>query len=562
MEHTLKIIVFSFLLLICVNKMNAQTICSISEQEMAYRIENCLLGYSGTRLEAANQKAIDDILKTIGITNANFVTKSCRNINNALAYYDIYQQIRYILIDEKFVYNLNPQNYKWSSVFVLAHEIAHHLSGHTVILTTDNNKKRQNELDCDKFAGFVIRKLGGSIENLKKVVISIPHAKDNTGSHPTLENRLASAIAGYNMGIEEEKSILNKYSKVLEEYFEKKLYEKSISLAREHFYDYLSSNEKSKLEESLNYYLKILGESSSNINVYVEIASVYALLLDYHNAEKYLKIAYSIKKQPEYLIDIYDYCLQYHIMNQEYISKPCNQYSKDLRKINYKSITNLESLKKLARFYSENKDYYQAEQILNFAVEIAGDIDTFPKLSELKIGSYLILVLSDIFSDLSIVQLRQSKYQIAYTNILKSLKLSNFTKDRRNISYDIGERADKYNNIVLLSNKAVLENRLGMWELSNKTYSEMGSIPRDMISRIFFTKGDNYYNLGEYSLAIKNYDIAIKHEQDEELLARYYYGRGMSKYKSGDIRGACSDFLVSSDKGDVLGNKAYKALCE
>lgn len=517
-------------------------------------------GYSGIKLESENQKSIDNILNTIGIANANFVTKSCKDIYNAFAYYDSYNKIRYIAVDENFIYNLNPKNYQWTSVFVLAHEIAHHLNGHTITGIKSDNERRQRELDCDKFAGFAIRKLGGSIESLKKAIKSIPHPKNNMGSHPTYERRLASALEGYKMGVEEEKNILKKYSAALEQYFEKRHYEKSLSLARENFFDYLLSNNKLKLEESLSNYLKVIGEAPNDASVYSEIASVYILLLDYHNAEIYTKKAYAINKRPEFLIDIYDCCTQYHIMNQEYISKPCNQHSEDLKKIDYKDIANIESLKKLARFYAKSGELFKAEQILNFAIEKSKE-QKIETLSNSQFSSYLILVLSDIYSDLSVIQLRQGQYQTAYTNILKSLELSKISSDKKSASYDMRERADKYNNIVLLSNKAVIENRLGMWEQSNKTYSEMMATPTDIASRIFFTKGNNYYNLEKYTEAIKSYSMAIRIEQDQELLAREYFERGRVKYKNGDIKGACSDFSVASDKGDELGDKAYKTLC-
>ena len=368
MKSILKTILYiSFFLYLSV--VSAQSICSISEAELTYNTANCLSGYSGIKLESENQKSIDNILNTIGIANANFVTKSCKDIYNAFAYYDSYNKIRYIAVDENFIYNLNPKNYQWTSVFVLAHEIAHHLNGHTITGIKSDNERRQRELDCDKFAGFAIRKLGGSIESLKKAIKSIPHPKNNTGSHPTYERRLASALEGYKMGVEEEKNILKKYSAALEQYFEKRHYEKSLSLARENFFDYLLSNNKLKLEESLSNYLKVIGEAPNDASVYSEIASVYILLLDYHNAEIYTKKAYAINKRPEFLIDIYDCCTQYHIMNQEYISKPCNQYSEDLKKIDYKDIANIESLKKLARFYAKSGELFKAEQILNFAIE-------------------------------------------------------------------------------------------------------------------------------------------------------------------------------------------------
>ena len=559
MKSFLRVIIYILSSFYLNSVINAQNICSISDIER-YNIESCLSTYNEAKLESTNQKAIDNILKTIGISNANFITKSCKDIYNAIAYYDSYNKIRYIAVDEKFVYNLNPKNYQWTSIFVLAHEIAHHLNGHTIMYVKNNKELRQQELDCDKFAGFVIRKLGGSIENLKKAVKSIPHPKDDTGTHPINEKRLASALDGYRMEVEEEKSILRKYSTILEKYFEKRLYEKSLSLARENFYDYLLSNNKSKLEKALNNYLKVVGEAPNDANVYSEIGSVYALLLDYHNAETYTKKAYVINKRPEYLIDVYDLCTQYHIMNQEYISKSCNQYSEELKKIDYKNIRNIESLKKLARFYAKDEDFLKAEQILDFAIDKAKEeaIETLPKT---QLSSYLILVLSDIYCDLSVIQLRQRRYKTAYSNILKSLELYRSTNDKKNVSYDIGERADNYNNIVLLSNKAVIENRLGMWEQSNKTYSEVNNIPNDMTSRVFMTKGNNYYNLKKYDEAIKNYSMAIKNEQNQELLAQEYFERGRAKYKSGDIRGACNDFSVASDKGDELGNKAYKSLC-
>jgi len=325
-------------------------------------------------------------------------------------------------------------------------------------------------------------------------------------------------------------------------------------------FDYLLSNNKLKLEESLSNYLKVIGEAPNDASVYSEIASVYILLLDYHNAEIYTKKAYAINKRPEFLIDIYDCCTQYHIMNQEYISKPCNQYSEDLKKIDYKDIANIESLKKLARFYAKSGELFKAEQILNFAIEKSKE-QKIETISNSQFSSYLVLVLSDIYSDLSVIQLRQGQYQTAYTNILKSLELSKISSDKKSASYDMRERADKYNNIVLLSNKAVIENRLGMWEQSNKTYSEMIATPTDIASRIFFTKGNNYYNLEKYTEAIKSYSMAIRIEQDQELLAREYFERGRAKYKNGDIKGACSDFSVASDKGDELGDKAYKTLC-
>ncbi|WP_390886604.1 M48 family metalloprotease [Lacinutrix neustonica] len=69
------------------------------------------------------------------------------NINNAVA--TIINDERYILYDSKLLDLANNQTASfWSSISILAHEIGHHLSGHTLNQMTDNHTA---ELEADKF---------------------------------------------------------------------------------------------------------------------------------------------------------------------------------------------------------------------------------------------------------------------------------------------------------------------------------------------------------------------------------------------------------------------------
>ena len=82
----------------------------------------------GTDVEAEN--ALDKILNAIGASK-RFVLQPCSNINNAVA--TSYKGIRYILYDRVFMNSVNNGN-NWGNLFVLAHEVGHHINGHSLDL--------------------------------------------------------------------------------------------------------------------------------------------------------------------------------------------------------------------------------------------------------------------------------------------------------------------------------------------------------------------------------------------------------------------------------------------
>ena len=98
----------------------------------------------------------------------------------------------------------------WSNLFILAHEVGHHINGHSidillygadVVDTPSLEKKRKQELEADEFAGFVLAKLGASLSELKEVVNLIANDKDDTFStHPNKDKRIASIEVGFNRG--------------------------------------------------------------------------------------------------------------------------------------------------------------------------------------------------------------------------------------------------------------------------------------------------------------------------------------------------------------------------
>lgn len=57
------------------------------------------------------------------------------------------------------------QGNAWAPVSIMAHEIGHHLSGHTI---TEGGRRPQIELEADKFTGFVLQRMGASLGDATK----------------------------------------------------------------------------------------------------------------------------------------------------------------------------------------------------------------------------------------------------------------------------------------------------------------------------------------------------------------------------------------------------------
>lgn len=148
------------------------------------------------------ENALDKILSVIGASK-NFTLQQCDDINNALAV--TYKGNRYILYDKNFMKLINDYSDDWSSMFILAHEVGHHINGHTrdaalskILDETSLEKQRQEELEADKFAGFVLAKLGATLEQTVAAVNLVSTNEDDLYStHPNKNKRLEAINLGY-----------------------------------------------------------------------------------------------------------------------------------------------------------------------------------------------------------------------------------------------------------------------------------------------------------------------------------------------------------------------------
>ncbi|TXF97054.1 hypothetical protein [Massilia arenae] len=109
------------------------------------------------------------------------------------AYATLQKDKRYIIYDETFMKSASQYgNTNWSNVGIIAHEIGHHLCGHTL----DNIGSRPpRELEADAFSGFVIGNLGGSLDEGRQFLLSLSSSGSET--HPPRSERIDSFTAGW-----------------------------------------------------------------------------------------------------------------------------------------------------------------------------------------------------------------------------------------------------------------------------------------------------------------------------------------------------------------------------
>ena len=154
--------------------------------------------FKGFKDDDGIEKLVKNITAQIGL-KPNFILIPCNNINNAYAVlYD--DNIRYIVYDKPFLDGIS-KNVKtnWSNMMILAHEVGHHLNGHTL---THSNKEttRNEELEADEFAGFILGKMGATEIESAAAMNGIPHPDCDVeyfSDHPCKVKRVNAIKVGW-----------------------------------------------------------------------------------------------------------------------------------------------------------------------------------------------------------------------------------------------------------------------------------------------------------------------------------------------------------------------------
>lgn len=158
-------------------------------------------GHSGTAPEvicnhaaASNghaERVIDRILRPIGLIR-NFKVVECSNTDNCFA--AVLKGQRFIVYDAAFMQTIEEETETdWSAISIMAHEIGHHLQGHTI---DGRGGQPLKEIEADKFSGFVLHQLGASLEESLVAVRALGNERA-TSTHPAKPARIEAIRKGW-----------------------------------------------------------------------------------------------------------------------------------------------------------------------------------------------------------------------------------------------------------------------------------------------------------------------------------------------------------------------------
>ncbi len=153
--------------------------------------ENFASHYVNTyRSQAPVDQMVDDILKYTGLSK-NFTIRAA-NVPNAAAV--IHGSTRYLLFNPRFIGDVNNiGKTAWSAYSVMAHEIGHHLQGHTI---TPGGSRPPTELEADFFSGFVLAKMGAEVDDAQALMSNYAN-RQGSSTHPGRADRLAAIANGW-----------------------------------------------------------------------------------------------------------------------------------------------------------------------------------------------------------------------------------------------------------------------------------------------------------------------------------------------------------------------------
>ncbi len=160
-------------------------LCFANSNHLKYPEDSSLIHIADVR------DLLQEIINVTGL-NESFELQEADVLNIEAA---VKHKKRYILYNPAFINSINNiSKNKWAVVALLAHEVGHHLNGHTM---RKGGSKPKLELEADEYAGFILRKLGATLRQSQQVFYLIAKEKGSK-THPARNERLLAIAKGWN----------------------------------------------------------------------------------------------------------------------------------------------------------------------------------------------------------------------------------------------------------------------------------------------------------------------------------------------------------------------------
>jgi hypothetical protein len=140
--------------------------------------------------ETEARAVMNEIVQVMGL-HPNFIIQAA-NVPNAAAW--INESRRYILYNPSFIQSVRASaRTDWAAISILAHEIGHHLNGHTLSM---EGSRPKTELEADEFSGYALRKMGATLEE-SQIAMRMLASPNGTSTHPARDQRLKAIERGW-----------------------------------------------------------------------------------------------------------------------------------------------------------------------------------------------------------------------------------------------------------------------------------------------------------------------------------------------------------------------------
>ena len=158
---------------------------SAPAQEFGFRSLGAAERAAGLIMDASGLRRVDfEIVVEPGSNNAfATIVSPCGNLRSC----------RVIIYDPEFLRDIERRTDEWGPISIMAHEVAHHLLGHSVF---NEGSIPPNELDADFYSGFVLQKLGASLESAQ-AAMRLTASPRGSSSHPPRRERLDDIARGW-----------------------------------------------------------------------------------------------------------------------------------------------------------------------------------------------------------------------------------------------------------------------------------------------------------------------------------------------------------------------------
>ena len=139
------------------------------------------------------EKAVDWIVSITG-GEQNFTLHSASFSNGTpIAFACLADQKRYIVYDRDYFY-ARSNRLLFSDISILSHEILHHTAAH---VSDIGESSWDNELAADRFSGFIVASLGGSLDEAQSFAALL--SEEGSKTHPSRSERLEAVKKGWIM---------------------------------------------------------------------------------------------------------------------------------------------------------------------------------------------------------------------------------------------------------------------------------------------------------------------------------------------------------------------------